>query len=248
MKSAVVTGAARGIGRSIAEALLASGWRVFCLARNRSAFETLATAKNATFVSFDAANSSSVLTASSEVLRQAPELHALVNNAGVALSAPLGKTSTADFSRIFAVNVEAPFALTRELLPALTAAKGRVVNICSTAAKKGFKYTSAYCASKHALLGLTRAWALEFANAGITVNAVSPGWTDTDMMTAGIERIAQSTGRTPTQARAVLTSMSPLGRAVQPSEVAHLVRFLCESDAASAITGADFSIDGGETA
>lgn len=247
MKTVAVTGASRGIGLAIAEHFLASGWKVHCLARSESAIAPLLAKGNAHFVSFDAASTESVLAAAKTLLAAGDTLDALVNNAGIALSAPLAKTSTEDFLRIQAVNVTAPFLLTRELLPALVKAKGRVVNICSTAAKKGFKYTAAYCTSKHALLGLTRALAVELANKNVTVNAVSPGWTDTDMLAASIEKIAGSTGRSATDARAALESMNPMGRAVKPDEVASLVHFLCDSAAGAAITGADYTIDGGET-
>ena len=124
---------------------------------------------------------------------------------------------------------------------------GRVINIASTASRKGFKYTSAYCASKHALLGLTRSLAVEFAAKQITVNAVNPGWTETDMFTASIERIASATGRSKGDARAALEHMNPLGRAIQPDEVADVVYFLASSTAGAAITGASYDIDGGET-
>lgn len=247
MKTVAVTGASRGIGLAIAERFLSSGWKVYCLARSESGVAALLAKGHATFVPFDAASAESVLAAAKTVLAGGDSLDALVNNAGIALSAPLAKTSMEDFLRLQAVNVTAPFLLTRELLPALVKARGRVVNICSTAAKKGFKYTSAYCASKHALLGLTRALAVELASKNVTVNAVSPGWTDTDMFAASVEKIAGSTGRSATEARAALESMNPMGRAVKPDEVASLVQFLCDSAAGAAITGADYTIDAGET-
>lgn len=246
MKTVALTGASRGIGLAIAERFLGAGWRVYCLARSEAAVTPLTKLGDARFVAFDASSTDSVLTAAKTVLA-AGSLDALVNNAGIALPAPLAKTSTDDFLRIQAVNVTAPFLLTRELLPALVAAKGRVVNICSTAAKKGFKYSSAYCASKHALLGLTRALAVELASKQVTVNAVSPGWTDTDMMAASVDNIASSTGRSVTDARAALEAMNPMRRAVKPEEVAGLVHFLCDAAAAAVITGADYTIDAGET-
>jgi NAD(P)-dependent dehydrogenase (short-subunit alcohol dehydrogenase family) len=243
-----ITGAGRGIGRAIAERFLKAGWRVWALARNEEAVKSLASLGDAHFVPFDAGDVASVEAAAHRLTMEAGHLTALVNNAGIALSAPLHKTSLEDYQRIMAVNVTAPFLLLRELTGAMVkAGQGRVVNIASTAARKGFKYTSAYCASKHALLGLTRALALELAPRGVTVNAVCPGWTDTDMLKASVQRIADSTGRTTDEARATLEKMNPQGRAVKPEEVAELVYFLCASPAGAAITGAEYVIDGGET-
>lgn len=247
VKIVAITGAARGIGHSIAERFLTDGWTVFCLARTEGAISALKTKGDARFVPFDASALDSVAAAAKTILSATSSLDALVNNAGVALSAPLAKTSNDDFLRLQTINVTAPFVLTRELLPALLAAKGRVVNVCSTAARKGFKYTSAYCASKHALLGMTRSLAVELASKQVTVNAVSPGWTDTDMMTATVDRIVKTTGRSNDEARAAIEQMNPMGRAIKPAEVAEVVHFLASSAAAAAITGADYAIDAGET-
>jgi NAD(P)-dependent dehydrogenase (short-subunit alcohol dehydrogenase family) len=126
-----------------------------------------------------------------------------------------------------------------------SAGGGRVINIASTAAVKGFKYTSVYCASKHALLGLTRALAVEFAGKNITVNAVCPGWTDTDMLTASADAISRATGRTPQEARKALADMNPMRRLIRPEDVAELCLFLA-SPAAASVTGACYTMDGGE--
>lgn len=246
VKQVAVTGASRGIGRAIAARFLAEGWRVWALARQESSVEGLK--GDVHFVPFDAADEASVLAAAHRLTTDAGHLTALVNNAGIALSAPLHKTSTDELARVMHINVTAPYLLARELSGAMVkAGHGRIVNIASTAASKGFKYTSAYCASKHALLGFTRALAVEFATKGVTVNCVSPGWTDTDMLSNSVQAISATTGRSAEQARQALEHMNPMRRAVKPEEVAEVVHFLCAAPGAAAITGANYAIDAGET-
>ena len=247
-KQVAITGAGRGIGKAIAEVFLGNGWRVWALTRTAEAVEPLKALGDVEYVPFDAFSEGSVLDAAKQLNDEAGALDALVNNAGVAHAAPIHRTSTEDYRRVMAINVTAPFLLCRELVPHMVkAGHGRVVNIASTAARKGFKYTAAYCTSKHALLGMTRALAVEVVQKGVTVNAVSPGWTDTDMFTESVDRVAKATGRSGADARTALESMSPLGRAVRPDEVAQVVYFLADAPAAAAITGADYVIDGGET-
>ena len=199
-------------------------------------------------VPFDAAIETSVTAAAERVGKEAPGLTALVNNAGISLSAPLSKTAPDALQRMMAVNFTAPYLLCQRLMPLMAkAGGGRVVNVASTAALKGFKYTSGYCASKHALLGMTRALALEFAAKNVTVNAVCPGWTDTDMLTASVDNIVKASGREPAAAREALEQMNPQGRFVTAAEVADVVWFLAASDGARAVTGAAYVVDGGET-
>jgi len=147
---------------------------------------------------------------------------------------------------VLAVNVVAPFVLCRALMPRMAqAGGGRVINIASVAALRGMRYTSAYCASKHALLGMTRALALEWAAKGVTVNAVCPGWTETDMLTRALDAVVEKTGRTQEEARAAVLAHNPMGRPVTPEEVASLCLYLA-SPGAAGMTGAALSVDGGE--
>ncbi|MDQ3262490.1 MAG: SDR family oxidoreductase [Myxococcota bacterium] len=247
-RNVVVTGASKGIGRAIAERFAASGHRVWALARSKDALDSLAAAYPGRVVAMavDIERVDAVLDACAQLRSEGPP-DVLVNNAGVAVSAPLRKTSLEDYERLMAVNVRAPFLFCRELSEAMAErGSGRIINIASTAGLKGFRYTSAYCASKHALVGMTRSLALELASRQVTVNAVCPGWTDTEMVTRSAETISRTTGKTTDEARETLARMNPMGRLVQPSEVAELCHFLA-SDAAGAITGATYSIDAGET-
>ncbi len=244
-----VTGANRGIGRSIAARFLREGWDVWALVRAPAALQLESTRGGTVHpVLFDAADEQSVKEAAARLNTDAGGLDVLVNNAGISMSAPLAKTSPVELQRMMAINFTAPFLLCQQLMPAMAKANGgRVVNIASTAALKGFRYTSAYCASKHALLGMTRALALEFAAKNVTVNAVCPGWTDTDMLSASVDNIVKASGRKLGEARDALQKMNPQGRFVTPDEVADVVWFLAASDGARAVTGATYVIDGGET-
>jgi NAD(P)-dependent dehydrogenase (short-subunit alcohol dehydrogenase family) len=245
MGTVAVTGASRGIGRAIAREFLAAGWAVHAVARDPDSLKSLNGALTVHQADLaDAAQTSRL----AEALARAP-LDVLVNNAGIAMSAPIHKTQDADWARVMAINITAPFVLSRAVLPALASrGGGRIVNVASTAALKGFKYTSAYCASKHALLGLTRALALEWAPKKITVNAVCPGWTDTDMFATSASTVSKTTGRSEAEAREALAKLIPSGRPTRPEEVAALVFFLAASPAAAAVTGSAYSMDGGETA
>ncbi|MFL5321878.1 MAG: SDR family NAD(P)-dependent oxidoreductase [Myxococcaceae bacterium] len=248
-KLAVVTGASRGIGRSTALAFAKEGYEVWALARSVDALNTLAMEGDGKIraLRMDAENPDDVLAAAKTVLNAGVPT-VLVNNAGIAISAPIKKTSIEDYRRLMTINLETPFLLCREFLPPMAEQGfGRVINIASTAALRGVKYTSAYCASKHALLGLTRSLALEYALKNVTVNAVCPGWTDTDMVKSAAENIARTTKRTFDEARDALAKMNPMAKLVKPEDVASICVFLA-SPAAATVTGAAWTVDAGEAA
>ena len=237
-KQVAITGAGRGIGRAIAEAFLRQGWVVWALVRQESQLGALSKLGDARYVHFDASDEGSVFEAAKRLQRES--LNALINNAGVALSSPLAKTTTEEFLRVQRINVTAPFILCRELMPLMAKnGGGRVINIASTASRKGFKYTSAYCASKHALLGLTRSLAVDYGPHGIRTNTLSPGFILS-------ERAIDWMNGGPRREEAMRIGI-PLRRPGEPAEIAAVVAFLL-SDDASFINGAVIPVDGGALA
>ncbi len=169
----------------------------------------------------------------------------LINNAGAAESASLEHTSDALWDRIVELDATSPFRVTRALVPAMVKAGwGRVVNIASNAGVSGYAYTAAYCAAKHAMVGWTRALAIDLARTGVTINALCPGWVETAMSAEAVARIAEKTGRSEADAKKALEMMSPQRRMIQPAEVAHAALMLC-ADVARGIHGQTIVIDGG---
>jgi NAD(P)-dependent dehydrogenase (short-subunit alcohol dehydrogenase family) len=178
--------------------------------------------------------------------RSAGPIDLLINNAGQVESQPFARTTLDHWNRLLQVNLTGTFLCTQQVLPGMTERGfGRIVNIASTAALKGYAYVAAYCAAKHGVLGLTRALALEVARKGITVNAVCPGYTDTDIVARAVEQIASKTQRSTDAARDALAATNPQGRLVQPDEVAQAVLWLCRRESAS-ITGQAIAVAGGE--
>ena len=236
-RTALVTGGGSGIGAACAAALTRAGARVTVLGRREARLREVVARGDA----------AETLAADITALPPLPPCDILVNAAGVAESAPFLTSDPALFERLFRVNVLGAVAVTQAALPAMLAAGfGRVVHIASTAALKGYPYVTAYVASKHALLGLTRALAQEVAARGVTVNAVCPGFTDTDIVAQSIANIVAKTSRTETEARAELARHNPQRRLVRPEEVAEAVLMLCLPGAA-AINGQAIAVDGGET-
>ena len=242
---ALVTGGGRGIGAAIARRLAAQGARVAVAGRTGADIEAVAAEIGGVAIEADLGAAGGVAALAGRC-RELGRVSVLVNNAGVADSAPLSGTDDAMWDRALAVNATAPFGLCRELVPAMVEdGWGRVVNVASNAGVSGYAYTSAYCASKHALVGLTRALAVELARTGVTVNAVCPGWVDTGMADRAAERSVEKTGRSPDEARAALEKMSPQRRMITPEEVAHAVAMMC-ADEARGMHGQAIVIDGGQ--
>lgn len=247
-RHALVTGAARGIGAAIARTLAQEGATLTLLGRSREALAALAGELPGAHgcVVADVADPAQVQAAFAEARAARGPVTILVNNAGQAQSAPFAKTSMELWQRMLAVNLTGSFLCAQAVLPDMLAAgHGRIVNIASTAAQKGYAYVSAYVAAKHGVLGLTRALALEVARKGITVNAVCPGYTETDILRESIANVVAKTGRSEDEARAEFAAGNPQQRIVQPQEVADAVLWLC-GGGAGAVTGQAISVSGGE--
>lgn len=233
---ALVSGGGTGIGLACARALKAAGAHVTILGRRAVPLEEAVARGDA-----DAA-----LPADATLAPALPQVTLLVNAAGAAVSGPFLKTADADFRAAFESNLMSAVALSRAALPSMLAARhGRIINIASTAALKGYAYVAPYVAAKHALLGFTRALALEVAAKGITVNAICPGFTETPLLAESLVRIRNMTGMDEAAARGELARRNPQGRLLQPDEIAALTVFLCTA-AASGIHGAALPVTGGE--
>jgi NAD(P)-dependent dehydrogenase (short-subunit alcohol dehydrogenase family) len=246
---ALVTGAGRGIGAAIARTLAGAGADITLLGRSRPDLENVAADLGGVRRSCqvaDVADGNSVRHATAAARAAIGPITVLVNNAGHVVSRPLRQTTDAEWHSMLSVNLTGTFLCMRECLPDMqNAGFGRIVNIASTAGLVGYPYVSAYCASKHGVIGLTRAAAQENARRNITVNAVCPGYTDTDIVREAIDNIAAKTGRTGQEALAELVAHNPQGRLVTPEEVADTVRWLCLRDSGS-ITGQSIAVAGGE--
>ncbi len=239
-RTVVVTGGAKGIGRAVVMKFAALGDQVVALGRDETALRRLGGDGIRTVVC-DITDEDAVTQTFAEI----ETVDVLVNNAGIAESAPLARTSLSSWLAHFDVNVTGAFLCMRAVVPGMRErGHGVIVTIASTNGRIGTPYTSAYTASKHAAVGLTRAVASELAGTGVRVNAVCPTFVRTDMTRRSIERIVESTGRTPEESEDALAHLSPLGRLLEPEEIADTIAYLA-SDAAASITGQTVVMDGG---
>lgn len=249
-KVALVTGASRGIGAAIADTLAADGAELWLAGRDAEALDAVAAGlrrrhgTHAHTVLCDITDGEAT-TAMAEEIGAAGPLHILVNNAGAAASAPFARTDEAMWQRMLDLNLTGAYRVTRAVLPLMTDTDGgRIVNIASTAGLIGMAYVTAYCAAKHGMIGLTRALAAELAPKGISVNAVCPGYTETELVDKAVATIAAKARLDADAARRSLIANVPIGRFISPEEVASAVRWLCSREAA-AVTGIALPIAGG---
>jgi NAD(P)-dependent dehydrogenase (short-subunit alcohol dehydrogenase family) len=239
-KHAVVTGGARGIGLAIATALAAAGAKISVVSRSALAAEDITQFFRA---EADVTDEAQIATAFDACRNANGPIEILVNNSGIAESAPLSRTGRAMWDKILATNLTGPFLCTQAAIQDMLIAKwGRIINISSIAGLGGSAYLTAYCASKHGVIGLTRALAEEFKDTGITANAICPGYTETDMMRKAMANIVKHTGANEAQAREHLASSNPGGRIATVEEVAAAAIDLVTGDA----TGGSVIIPGGE--
>jgi NAD(P)-dependent dehydrogenase (short-subunit alcohol dehydrogenase family) len=248
-RHAFVTGGGSGIGLAIATALTGAGWRVTIAGRNRERLDAAARATGGAQVkTLDVTDGAAAFHAMAQAAQAFGPIALLVNNAGGVSSASFEKTTLDQWRQTIDLNLMGTVHCARAVLPSMKAANwGRIVNVASTAGLVGYRYVSAYVAAKHAVVGLTKALALEVAKTGITVNAVCPGYTDTDVIASAVKTISKASNRSNDEALATFTAANPQGRLVRPEEVAGAVLWLASDDAA-AVNGIALPIAGGEVA
>ncbi len=244
---AIITGGGTGIGRAIAQLFAERGAAVTLMARNEERLKAVSdTLPKAQAIALDITDEDGVATAFDRAAERFGPAHILVNNAGIAPTASFAKTTYDNWNLVMSVNAGGIFLCTRAALEQMKQTDhGRIINIASTAGLKGYSYVSAYVASKHAVIGLTRALALELAGKPITINSICPGFTNTDIVQRSIETIINKTGRSEQDALAELVKNNPQKRLIEPDEIAALALWLCSPDARS-VTGQSLSVAGGE--
>ncbi len=258
-RHALITGAGAGIGAAIAMALARAGCRLTLSGRSQDKLQSQAETLRAQvpeltvlIATMDVTDEKSVQVAVQQAQARFGPVNVLVNNAGQAQSQPFGKTDAALWQHMLNVNLTGSYHCIQAVLPGMleaaeTGTPGRIINIASTAGLKGYAYVSAYVAAKHGVVGLTKALALELARKGVTVNAICPGYTETDIVREAVQNIVNKTGKSEAQARLALASSNPQQRLVQAHEVAQSVLWLC-AQGSDAINGQAIAIDGGEMA
>ena len=255
-RHAVVTGASRGIGAAIARQLAQAGAQLTLIGRSREGLDNIVAELQADtrvhIEAVDVTDNAGVQAAIQRAEQALGPIHILVNNAGQAISQTFDKTDFALWQAMIDINLTGTYICTHAALPSMlkaaaTGTPGRIIHIASTAGLQGYAYVSAYTAAKHGVIGLTKALALELARKNITVNALCPGYTETDIVQTAIGNIVAKTGKTAQQARDTLASGNPQQRLVQPEEIAQAVIWLC-SPGSGAINGQAIAIDGGELA
>ena len=245
-RHALVTGGSRGIGAAIADALAAAGARVTVLGRDRAALAAVAARTGGSVVIAEVTDAAALDAAIAEAESGAGPVDILVNNAGAAETAKFAASDDALWERMIALNLTSVVRATRRVLPGMLQRDwGRVISVASTAGLKGYAYASAYSAAKHAVIGLTRSLALETARTGVTVNAVCPGYTDTDLVRGSAAHLAERTGKDPDALIAEMVSGNPQRRLIDPVEVARTVLWLADPDS-GAMTGQAIAVAGGE--
>ncbi|MEK7347113.1 MAG: SDR family oxidoreductase [Pseudomonadota bacterium] len=258
-RHALITGAGAGIGAAIALALAQAGCRITLCGRTQDTLQTQAEVLRAQvphvavlIAPMDVGDEQSVQAAVQQAQARFGPVNILVNNAGQAQSQPFAKTDAALWQQMLNVNLTGTFHCIQAVLPAMLEAAhsgtpGRIINIASTAGLKGYAYVSAYVAAKHGVVGLTKALALELARKGVTVNAICPGYTETNIVREAVQNMVVKTGRSEAEARQALAAGNPQQRLVQPQEVAQSVLWLC-APGSDALNGQAIAIDGGELA
>jgi len=249
-KHAIVTGGSRGIGAAVAKELVSRGAKVTIMGRHPDALEQKAaemrgeSGVTVAAEECDVGDSASVSAAFSRAIGNLGPAYILVNNAGTAKSRVFTQLTKAIWDETIATNLTGTYLCTAEVLPSMiTAGEGRIVNVASTAGLRGYRTMSAYCASKHGIIGLTRALALETARQGVTVNAICPSYTDTYLTSLAVNNLVENLKKSPEEALAMLAG--PRGRLITPEEVASAVSWLCSPDA-SGVSGVALPIAGAE--
>lgn len=247
-KHALVTGGGTGVGKAIALALAQAGVAVTICGRRKAPLEAVAQeSKGIHAIAADVTDEVAMANLFAEAEKAGGPVDIVVANAGMSGSSPAHRTTLADWQHTLAVNLTGSFLTVKPALAGMTLRKsGRIVFVASTAGLKGYAYVAPYVAAKHGVVGLMRALATELVRTGVTVNAVCPGFVETDMLEESVRRIVEKTGRTVEQARTSLSATNPQGRFIQPHEVAAAVLWLCGEEAGS-ITGQAISLSGGET-